>query len=289
MRLKKLLEEKAENEEAQKLYNQLYDYLLTDEKIYRGMRTDVDTFTHRTVRKGRVPNATSKTADVFVNTLLSNLFPDHPERRKSTFGTPSKHFATSFGTTVNLIVPKKGAKVKFYESDTWPRYTSNIGNEINAGTRKLNNLNVSMERETLGRKFEKLREEHDKEIVDFIYGVWEMKSYGDSGIFEDVINQFSKLSTLYGDLKSFFATQNAEEKIEEEIIFAAKKYLHALNTFKKYVSNGHDKYHENTREVIVEGDHLVINPDWFDEHFIWSNGNIQIKSKTNRSKGVVNR
>lgn len=281
MRLKKLLKEDDKDQEAQKLYNQLDDYLLTDEKLYRGMRTNVDTYIQRTVRKGRVPNATSKTADIFLNTLLSTLFPEHPERSRSTFGTPAKHFATGFGTTVNLIVPKKSAKVKFYESDTWPRYTSNIGNEINAGTRKLNNLSVSMERQTLGRKFEKLRDEYNKEVVDFIYGVWEMKSYGDSGIFEDVINQFSKLSTLYGNLKSFFVTQNAEENVEEEIIFAAKKYLHALNTFKEYVSNGHDEYHENTREVIVEGDHLIVNPDWFNEHFKWFNGNIQFKSKTN--------
>ena len=281
MRLKKILKEKIEDQEAQKLYNQLDDYLLTEEKIYRGMRTNVDTYIHRTVREGRVPNATTKAADVFVNTLLSTLFPEHPERRKSTFGTPSKHFATSFGTTVNLIVPKKSAKVKFYESDTWPRYTSSIGNEINAGTRKLNKLSVSMETQTLGRKFEKLRKDYDKEVVDFIYGVWEMKSYGDSGIFEDVITQFSKLSTLYGNLKSFFEVQNTEENIEEEIIFAAKKYLHALNTFKEYVSNGHDEYHENTREVIVEGDHLVINSDWFDQYFKWSSGNIQLKSKTN--------
>jgi len=277
MRLKKILQEENKNQEAQKLFNKLDDYILTEKKLYRGMRTNVDTYIHRTIRKGRVPNATSKTADVFVNTLLSNLFPEHPDRNKSTFGTPDKHFATSFGSTVNLIVPKKRAKVKFYETDTWTRYTSAIGNEINGGTRKLNNLNVSLETQTLGRKFEKLREDYDKQIIDFIYGVWEMKSYGDSGIFEDVISQFSKLSTLYGNLRSFFETQNAEENVEEEVIFAAKKYLHALNTFKEYVSNGHDEYHTNTREVIVEGDHLIINPNWFDEHFKWSSGNIQFK------------
>ncbi len=281
MRLKKILKEKVEDQEAQELFNELDEYLLTENKLYRGMRTNVDTYIQRTVREGRVPNATTKAADVFLNTLLSNLFPRHPKRSKSTFGTPSKSFATSFGTTINMIVPKKDAKVKFYESDTWPRYTSSIGNEINAGTRKLNKLSVSLENQTLGRKFEKLRENYNKEIVDFIYGVWEMKSYGDSGIFEDVISQFSKLSTLYGNLKSFFETQNAEENIEEEIIFAAKKYLHALNTFKEYVSNGHDEYHTNTREVIVEGDHLIINPNWFDKHFEWSKGNIQFKPKTN--------
>lgn len=277
-----LVEEVFPNDEVKVLYEELKsgDYLLTKKRLYRGMTTHVNTFIYRSTRKGRVPKATTKTADTFVNELLEEYFPSHPVRRKATFGTPDKAFAGSFGKEKNLLIPNKSAKVKFYEDDSWPKYTSNIGNTISHGTRELNNLRADLqENERLGDKFLEWREEFDEDVVDFIYGIWELKNYSDAGIFSEVLDQFPRFINLYSDLQNFTQNEKVKEELRGQALAAANYYKKALNKFKEYVSDGHDQYHPNTREVIVEGDHIIVNPFWFNKFFQWNNGNVKLKSE----------
>lgn len=280
MKLKNILQETL-FEDVEKLHEELESgkYVLAEKKLYRGMTTKIESFTHRSARKRREPQATTKAADTLINELLSSFFPSEPERRKSSFGSPSKSFASSFGPETNMIIPHKNAKVRFYDDDTWPRYTSNIGNKVNSGVRKLNNLNLSSKNKSLGEKFEKLRKKYDPKIIDFIYGVYEMKSYNDPGIFKDSVSQFLKFINLYGKLRSFTKSKKVKNNLPSEILYASVKFLKALSTFKDYVNNGHEEYHTNTREVIVEGDHLIVNPNWFNKHFLWNEGNVKLKNE----------
>lgn len=279
MKLKSILQETVSGD-AERLYQKLEsdNYVLTERKIYRGMSTKIETFTERSVRKRREPQATTKSADTLINELLSNFFTSEPERRKSTFGTPSKSFAESFGMIVNIMIPHKNAKVRFYEEDTWPRYTSEIGNKLDSGVRKLNKLNLSSNT-NVGEKFEKLRKEFNPKIIDIIYGVYEMKSYGDSGILKDSIGQFASFIDFYGQLRSFTKSKRVKNELPSEVLYASIKFLKALSTFKDYVNSGHDEYHPNTREVVVEGDHLIINPNWFNKYFLWNDGNVKFKDE----------
>lgn len=280
IKFKELLKENNGGDKKE-LYNLLSSgkYYITEKPVYRGMSSEIDTFVKRSPRKRGGSRNTNQGTHELVSIVVKQFYPNHPDREKASFGAFEYSFANRFGNYVNIMVPKKSAKTRFYSFDTWTRHLESISDKITNGTRHFNSLDYSRLKEA----FDILEEEYQNEtVIDFVRGVYLLYSYNKDFLLKDVLDQYDDIASIIQDLKEInkFIQINWDEIGNEtkRIDYGFYQVMRGIKKLKKYFEDASKKpkEFETSQEVIIEGEHLIINREWFKNNFNWNGGNIEL-------------
>lgn len=278
--------------EKEKLLELLHsgDYYLTEQPIYRGMSSFIETFTSRGVRVREKARNTQKGTHELLSAITDTLFSDHPNRKRANFGSFSYAVANSYGKFVNIIVPRSSAKVRFYSSDTWPKYTSVISDYMISATNSFDEYVYGGDRSKLRDIFINLSENYSDEniikVVRGIYACYELRNYS---VLEEVLEKYESYDSLKSDLGDFYRYLDSNrynpdiisEGVSPTFRNGVKTIFAGLEKIEGYFGDGSESPKEfgSGQEAIIEGKHLIISRTWFEEHFEWNGGDIIRKDK----------
>jgi len=250
MKLKKILLEEKKVDELNKLLKN--EFVVYEGPVFRGSNDDIDRYKVLTPRKNRNPLNTDQATQNMVSAVNDNFYPEFPNRRRSKFGTTKISYARSYGTPY-YVFPHENSKVRFYEKDTY----SKLG-EINDWLYDSFNYARRVSEENI----ESVKDEYGKSLFNLISGL--KNFYSDVKLsIGQFMGSFKGFNTLDELIERLIEIRNKTKSDLENTVHYFTKFLKEV---KKYFKNGQKEYMKDAGEVIIEGDYLMVNTDFFDRN-----------------------